>query len=169
MKETQTSDNKKRILYPGRKNAVSFFAPFVLFILLFLIFSYIDTEQLGGWLFAIVGVLAALVTLSKDAFFLPRLVLDDRGLTVRFLLKSWRYSWKDVAFFESTFQRVVIIKSPEFKEPIKRGWLGPLHPAIPSVYGQKTEELAALLNQWREKYSKWRMMIVEKAEAKSNP
>jgi hypothetical protein len=94
--------------------------------------------------------------------------LDPEGFEIRTLFQSSRYKWDDVAVFGTKkigSKMVIFLFSPEYENgKTARGIslaVAGVEGALPDTYGMSAEELANLMNEWREKHGKWRVAIAD--------
>ena len=119
-----------------------------------------------AWGYVVVGFfgLAAIVFAIALLPGAGRLELTSRGFTVTWLFRRWHVSWNDVERFYPTplapgpVTAVGISFNPEYESPAApRGFLRGLglrdEGLLPDNFGMDAAQLAALLNEWRTRYT----------------
>jgi hypothetical protein len=119
--------------------------------------------QWWGWVvlafFGLGGIALVAVTLLRGA---PRLILDPQGFEFTAVLRRSRFAWSDVAEFYVTSISGAKMVGIEFSErytamPRARAFsrfiTGGVEGGIADQFSKSPEELCALLEQWRQKYS----------------
>lgn len=112
------------------------------------------TSWIGLAIFGACALIAAVQLLPGAS----ALRLDQEGFVVRNLFRDWRYRWKDIGpvrVGRFVFWRMVGFDrtAPAGGNPIARinhGLIG-VAEALPETYGLAPEQLAALMNTWRDR------------------
>jgi len=123
------------------------------------VFFALFADARGWWAAAFFGIVTTVVGVSL----IPGVVyleLTAHGFACHQIFKTWRYQWEDVAGFTPIRpgQPMVAFRF----EPTYRGSRLPwrfLRPAsgldagLPGTYGMRAEDLANLMNRWRERFA----------------
>jgi len=122
----------------------------------------ISDGDLRGWFVSIFfGIchIVSVATLLPNSFYLR---ISEKGFEVRSLFRSGFTNWQEVDQFGSGYigpiKMVVFNYSQEHSKyevgkKIAKIMAG-VEGALPDTYGKSAEELAKLLNEWKEKFSK---------------
>ncbi len=114
-------------------------------------------DAVGWWAAAFFGIGTMLV----GAQLIPGVVyleLTTQGFAFHQLFKTWRYQWKDVGGFAPiwTWQPMVAFRfQPTYRASrLLRRFARPpsgYDASLPGTYGMRAEDLAKLMNRWRER------------------
>lgn len=137
-------------------------------------FTFIDEEPLLGWssiTFFGLGVIVFAISLIPNSTYLK---LTHDGFEIRSLYKLHHTKWEDVKSFRAGSITTPIITSIgtflstkkkmvffDYVESYKKHKMGKAfskaisgnHAALPDLYGMKVEDLAKLMNNWKNKNS----------------
>jgi len=121
----------------------------------------INDGQMMGWFVSVffgIGCLVFIAILLPNSSYLR---LSEKGFEMRSLFKSSFTNWNEVDQFEPRYigvNKMVFFKfnsnyekSGGFKGMVEE--MAKNEGALPDTYGHSAEELAELLNEWKNKYS----------------
>ena len=129
----------------GQRWTAMFVIAAALAILALLIAVFSPGDRVGGILvFLAFGSGAAIFAL--ELIIVPELMLDPSGFKVRSILLNINRPWREVQQFE-------VIRPAPFIESVKVTYVGGRATALPDLFGLKASELAALMNEWRARYT----------------
>ncbi len=120
----------------------------------------VETNSRNGWLVLVFFGLCTVMSVAQ--LLIPgRLVLDAEGLEIRNLGRTTRHAWTDVEAFGvwkyRASQLVSLSLRPGAPERPRLAFvnrlLGARDGTLPDTYGMEAEELAALLESWRQQAS----------------
>lgn len=151
---------KNITLYPSKVKIIFLFLISLLFTVggIIWIREEFNVKALFVVIFFCICTITFIIILMPNSSFLK---LTSKGFEVRSLYRSHYYNWKDISNFDVI--RVVLNKMVGFNLSNKRmrnsihqssqNLVG-MDDALPVTYGYKPENLAKLLNEWKNKYSK---------------
>lgn len=115
-----------------------------------------------GWISGLFGLVGAGAAIGMRRPNSTHLALDEGGMTHRHLWRDTHVAWGDVrriGVFTQSGNRMVVYDLPEdhplgggIMARMNRGFCGFSH-SIPDTYGSSPEELAELLEAWRQAYT----------------
>jgi len=150
---------EEKTLYPGKFKNI-----FLLLISIIFtvggIFMLMDGETFGWFVSGFFGIclIVAIIGLLPNANYLK---LDKNGFEMCTLFKKSAYRWEDIQLFRSGKVHVKTMVMFNFSEDFQKhktmrkvnAKIAGKEGALPDTYGLKAEELADLMNDYRQKHT----------------
>lgn len=155
MKKTSTS----LTLYPKRLTTIIYL--FISLLFTFVSISMITDKEPIGWailIFSSFGFIVFTVKLLPNSSYLH---ISEKGFTICSLFRKSFTNWGKIDQFGVGYvggnKSVVMLFDPKYKKlettrKILRNLAG-AEGSLPDTYGKSAEELASLLNAWKERFS----------------